>query len=108
MEENPTRAAAAKASGTKTAGTSGRAKSSKTGTALKTGKTAKTGRTSSAAKKTSKTTDNGMRLTNAEKELVKNYRKCSALEKKLIAAVTEKAAGGIDVDNLLGVLKAFL
>ena len=49
-----------------------------------------------------------MRLSNTEKELVKNYRKCSSIEKKFIIAVAEKAAGGMDFDNLLGILKAFL
>ena len=35
------------------------------------------------------------RLSAAEKKLVQNYRKCNALEKKLIDFVAERAAGGV-------------
>lgn len=57
------------------------------------------GKTSSAAKKkTSSQSRTGrasaqLKLTAAEKKLVQNYRKCNALEKELIQALTEKASG---------------
>ena len=45
------------------------------------------------------------RLSAAEKKLVQNYRKCNLIEKKLIETITEKAAGGIDLSSLIGLLK---
>lgn len=90
--EEITRAAAAKKTGTK-----------KTGTKKKTTTSKKT-----TAKK--KTTSSGtMKLSAAEKELVKNYRKCNKLEKKVISTLCEKASGGLEVfgdllSSLLGQL----
>ena len=116
-ENNVTRAvssAAAKAktgTSSKTGKTSSAKKpaSGKTASAKKpaSGKTSKTGKTSSSAKKTS-STGSSVRLSKAEKELVLNYRKCSSIEKKFLSAAAEKAAEGMDFDNLLGILKAFL
>ena len=37
----------------------------------------------------------GICVTAAEKKLVTNYRKCNALEKKIINVIVEKAAGGL-------------
>lgn len=52
-------------------------------------KTASQSKTS--AKKTSSSSQ--LKLSAAEKKLVQNYRKCNALEKELISALTEKASG---------------
>ena len=101
-ENNVTRAAVAK-----TGKSSGTGRNSKTGKTA--GQTSKTGKTSAAKKPaSSKKTDSGVKLSAAEKELIRNYRKCSAIEKKFVSAVTEKAATGLDFDNILGILKAFL
>lgn len=54
-------------------------------------------------KKKKTTTSNSMRLSKAEKELIKNYRKCNVLEKKIVSLVCEKAAG--DLKDAIGVLK---
>ena len=98
MENSVTKSTAKTAAGSKTSA------SKKTGTA---GRTSARRKTSSAAKKPAAKTSNTVRLTAAETELLKNYRKCSAIEKKFINAVTEKAAGGMDFDSILGILKAF-
>ena len=45
------------------------------------------------------------RLSADEKKLLQNYRKCNLIEKKLIETITEKAAGGIDLSSLIGLLK---
>ena len=94
MEEKPERAASAAA-----------AKPARTGKTSKTGAASKTGSSKRTAKKPAKASEAAMRLTKAEKELVKNYRKCSAIEKKFIAAAAEKAAGGMDLNSILGILK---
>ena len=57
-----------------------------------------------AAKK-KKTTSSSIRLSADEKKLLQNYRKCNLIEKKLIETITEKAAGGIDLSSLIGLLK---
>ena len=36
-----------------------------------------------------------MKLSAAEKTLIKNYRKCNALEKKVIFTLCEKASGNL-------------
>ncbi len=56
-----------------------------------------TARKKTAAKKKTTTSPNTMKLSAAEKTLVKNYRKCNALEKKIISALCEKASGGLEV-----------
>ena len=56
----------------------------KTGTAKK--------KTTTTKKKTT-TSSNTMKVSKAEKELLKNYRKCNSLEKQIIASLCEKAAG---------------
>lgn len=45
-----------------------------------------------AKKKTSGTT---LKLSAAERKLVQNYRKCNVIEKEVISALTEKAAGDL-------------
>ena len=45
------------------------------------------------SKKTSSATN--LKLTAAEKKLVQNYRKCNVIEKEVISALTEKAAGDL-------------
>lgn len=52
-------------------------------------------KTSSQAKTSSRKTSSAaqLKLSAAEKKLVQNYRKCNALEKELISALTEKASG---------------
>ena len=68
----------------------------KTGTAKK--------KTTTAKKKTT-TSSNTMKVSKAEKELLKNYRKCNSLEKKVIASLCEKASGGNKIlDDLLSSL----
>ena len=57
-----------------------------------------------AAKK-KKTSSSSIRLSAGEKKLLQNYRKCNLIEKKLIETITEKAAGGIDLSSLIGLLK---
>ena len=66
-------------------------------------KTASKPKTTAKKKKTS--TSSSIRLSAAEKKLVQNYRKCNLIEKKLIETITEKAAGGIDLSSLIGLLK---
>ena len=88
--EEITRAAAAKKTGTK-----------------KTGAKKTTSKKTTAKKKT--TSSGTMKLSAAEKELVKNYRKCNKLEKKVISTLCEKASGGLEVfgdllSSLLGQL----
>lgn len=61
-------------------------------------------RPKTAAKK-KKTTSSSIRLSADEKKLLQNYRKCNLIEKKLIETITEKAAGGIDLSSLIGLLK---
>lgn len=61
-------------------------------------------RPKTAAKK-KKTTSSPIRLSADEKKLLQNYRKCNLIEKKLIETITEKAAGGIDLSSLIGLLK---
>ena len=51
-----------------------------------------------------KTSSASIRLSAAEKKLVQNYRKCNAIEKKVIDAAVAKAAEGMDVKDLLGSL----
>lgn len=55
-----------------------------------------------------KTTSSGtMKLSAAEKTLIKNYRKCNILEKKVIFTLCEKASGGLEGigDMISGLLK---
>ena len=66
-------------------------------------KTASKPKTTAKKKKTS--TSSSIRLSAAEKKLGQNYRKCNLIEKKLIETITEKAAGGIDLSSLIGLLK---
>ena len=61
-------------------------------------------RPKTAAKK-KKTTSSSIRLSADEKKLLQNYRKCNLIEKKQIETITEKAAGGIDLSSLIGLLK---
>ena len=61
-------------------------------------------RPKTAAKK-KKTVSSPIRLSADEKKLLQNYRKCNLIEKKLIETITEKAAGGIDLSSLIGLLK---
>lgn len=61
-------------------------------------------RPKTAAKK-KKTVSSSIRLSADEKKLLQNYRKCNLIEKKLIETITEKAAGGIDLSSLIGLLK---
>lgn len=58
-------------------------------------KTAASKKKTSQAKTSSKKTSSSaqLKLSAAEKKLVQNYRKCNALEKELISALTEKASG---------------
>ncbi len=61
-------------------------------TAKKTGGTAAKKPAAAAKKKTSNTT---LKLSAAERKLVQNYRKCNVIEKEVISALTEKAAGDL-------------
>ena len=73
-------------------------------TITKTTSTAKTTtrkKTTSTKKKSSTTASNTMRLSAAERTLIHNYRKCNALEKKLVAGLAEKISGNIDYNALL-------
>lgn len=58
-------------------------------------KTAASKKKTSQAKTSSRKTSSAaqLKLSAAEKKLVQNYRKCNALEKELISALTEKASG---------------
>ena len=73
------------------------AKTSKTTTSAKK-------KTTSTTKKKTSTSSNTMRLSAAEKELIRNYRKCNSIEKKLVAGLAEKVAGGIDYNAILNTL----
>ena len=69
-------------------------------------KTTAAKKTATAKKKTSsanKTSSSGsMKLSAAEKTLIRNYRKCNVLEKKLLQALAEKAAGQVlDISALV-------
>ncbi len=88
--EEITRASASKR---KTTSSTAKKKTSSTTAKKKTSSSTAKKKTSTAKKKTSSSTS--LKLTAAEKKLVQDYRKCNALEKKIIALLTEKAAGGI-------------
>ncbi len=62
--------------------------------------------TTRAKKKTTNTkkkSNNTMRLTKEEKELVKAYRKCNILEKKIIKTLCEKASS--DIEDIISSLR---
>ncbi len=113
IEEGITRAAKTTAKKkTSTAGkkTSTTAKKKTSATARKkTAASAKKKTSTSAKKKTSTTTakkktttTTTLKLSAAEKKLITNFRKCNDLEKTIITALTEKAAGGLgSVSDLL-------
>ncbi|MBQ1512233.1 MAG: hypothetical protein IIZ52_01925 [Erysipelotrichaceae bacterium] len=61
-------------------------------------------KTSSARKKTTSSSSSSFRLSNAEKSLIRNYRKCNAIEKKLVDGLADKLAGGIDYSAILSAL----
>ncbi|MDO5439137.1 MAG: hypothetical protein Q4F09_03805 [Erysipelotrichaceae bacterium] len=76
-----------------------KASASKPKTSTKVKSSSKTG-----TKKKTSSASSGVRLSNAEKTLIRNYRKCNAIEKKLVDALAEKLAGGIDYSAILSAL----
>lgn len=58
--------------------------------------------------KKKKAASSSLKLTSEEKKLVRDYRKCSAMEKMLIRTITEKASGTITKDTDLNSLKNLL
>ena len=66
----------------------------------------KTG-TAAKAKTASSAASSAVKLSTAERTLIRNYRKCSAAEKKIVDAVAEKLSGDIDVGGILSILKEY-
>ena len=64
-------------------------------------------KTSASAKKKPAASASAVKLSASERALIRNYRKCSAAEKKIVDAVAEKLSGDIDIGGILSILKEY-